>query len=266
MISRWSGRSAGPSGGRRTYRIAADVRVVHRRGRGDRRPARRPPGRRRRAGQRARAGRQARRDPRTGLTLVEPDGSVVVAPGGRRRQTTSPTSDRRTSSCCAEGAPDRRDRRSAGRRCTTTTRSSSRCRTACPWWFFQKLPGPVRGPSTADARPGRHHRAPHPARADRRRAIAYPAAERDAPGVIRLSRATGSRSASSTGRAIGAGRRDRRCAHRGRLHVAGPHRHPGPPLGQGVGQPGVQPDQRPHRGDARRDLPLTRPPARWRRR
>ena len=144
------------------------------------------PGRRRRAGQRPRAGRDARRDPRHGpdrwSSPTAPSSShprstasddlAALRPAGRRRPV-------------VEGAPDRRGRRSAGRRCTTRARSSSRSRTACPGGSSRSCPGRSRvvdssrstrtAPSSATSRPtGSSAR------------IAYPAAEREEPGVIRL--------------------------------------------------------------------------------
>ena len=118
--------------------------------------------------------------------------------GGRRRRRPRrlrPAGRRRAG---GQGAPDRRRRRVAGPRCTTTTRSSCPLQNGVPWWFFQRFPGPYEGTAAASrsTRTARSSATSPPSASSA--CIAYPAAERDEPGVIRLSRATGSRSASST--------------------------------------------------------------------
>ena len=103
----------------------------------------------------------------TGLTVIEPDGSVVVAPAveasddlGRLR----PAGRRRP---VVEGAPDRRGRRSAG----GAVRRGHDRRPGPERRALVVLPEAaraVRGSADPVARPGRHHRAPHPGRPDHR--------------------------------------------------------------------------------------------------
>ena len=141
---------------------------AHRRGRSHRRPARDAPGRRRRAGQRLRRGETLAAIRGTGLTLIEPDGSVVVAPavGASDDLAAFGPQDVVVLSLKAHQIAAVADRLEALYDESTIVVP---VQNGVPWWFFQKLTGPFQGRSTPVARPGRHHRAPHPGRPDHRR-------------------------------------------------------------------------------------------------
>ena len=129
-----------------------------------------------------------------------------------------------------------------------------------PWWFFQKFPGPFEGHRLRTLDPDgtleRHIPAERIVGS-----IAYPAADRDGPGVIRLVEGdrfpVGELDGERTERVTAIAQ----ALTGGRVHVARAHRHPVAPVGEGVGQPGDESDQRPHRRHARRDLPPTSRPA-----
>ena len=200
-----------------------------------------------------------------GLTIVEPDSSTLVDTGGsgvRRPRRPRPAGRDRAR---AQGPPDRRASPIAYRSLYDAGSVVVPMQNGVPWWFFQRFPGPYEGTTAADARPGRHVGAAHPARADRRldpvsgrrtRRARRDPADRGRPLPGRRAR----RASAPTCR------RDRRCAVGGRVQVAGADRRPRPPLGEGVGQSGVQSDQRADAGDAGGDLRLSRRPAPWRRR
>ena len=147
----------------------------------------------------SRGARLSRRSATRACTLVEPDGSVVAAPTVDASDDLADLGpqDVVVLALKAHQIAAIADRLEALYDDGTVVVPMQN---GVPWWFFQKLPGPVRGPSAAVARPGRHHRAPHPARPHRRLASPTPRPSGSSPASSASSRATGSRWASSTGR------------------------------------------------------------------
>ncbi len=115
-----------------------------------------------------------------------------------------------------------------------------------PWWYFQRLGGPYDGRTLTSVDPD----GALAAGIEVERiigSIVYPAAELVEPGVVRV--VEGNRFSARRAR------RPAHAAHRGaralvdgrRLQGAGVARHPQRAVGQAVGQPQLQPDQRAHR-------------------
>ncbi|MBO0713554.1 MAG: 2-dehydropantoate 2-reductase [Acidimicrobiales bacterium] len=120
----------------------------------------------------------------SGLQLIEPDGSVIVAPdvAGADDLTLLGEQDLVVLAVKAHQIGEIADRLPSLYHGDTVVLT---LQNGIPWWFFQKFPGPFEGHRLttldADGRLERHIPAERIVGC-----IAYPAARREAPGVIRL--------------------------------------------------------------------------------
>ena len=121
-----------------------------------------------------------------------------------------------------------------------------------PWWYFHGLDGPFRDARLSSVDPGGSlWDGIGPERAIG--CVVYPAAEIEAPGVVRHVDGVRFSLGEPTGEKSAACPPPRRGADRRRPAGPGARRHPQRDLGQALGQPLLQPDLGAHRRHARGD-------------
>ena len=184
-------------------------------------------------------GRQPRRDPGRGLTLVEPDGSVVDVPGVLAADDATALGPHDVVVLASK----------AHQLAEVATRLEALyghgtvvvpLQNGVPWWFFQRFGGPYAGHRLVSLDPDgtieRHVPAERIVGC-----VAYPAAEREAPGVVPRRRWRPAARGGAGRHALASRGGDRGDADVGGLHVAGADRHPRPSVGKAWGNLAMNP-------------------------
>ena len=190
-----------------------------------------------------------------GMRLVEPDGSELIVTDLRAAASTRELSTQEIVVLALKahqigGIADQLPSLYASDTIVMTVQNG------LPWWFFQGFGGEYEGRRIGALDPdGTIHRFIPGDRIVG--SIAYPAAERIAPAVIRLIEGDRFPVGELDGTRIKTRRTTITSAHRCRFQGAGADRHPPAPVDQSMGQSGHEPDQRADWRHAGRDLQVS---------